>query len=90
MANPKKNRERVRIGHGVAKDDWNESIATPLMRSPFLLWERRTMAEASWGFLEERKMREKRAGGFFPFLEERKMREKSEMMVASSVQLTAV
>ena len=46
------------------------------------------MAEAGRGFLEEmrNKMREKRVGGF---LQERKLREKSEMMVASSVQLTA-
>ena len=35
------------------------------MRSPFLLWERRTMAEAGRGFLEEmrNKMREKRGLG---------------------------
>jgi len=37
------------------------------MRSPFLLWERRTMAEAGQGFLEEmrHKMREKRVWVFF-------------------------
>src|SRR5215216_3186144 len=41
--------------------------STPLMRSPFLLWERRTIAEAGQGFLEEMriKMREKRVGVFF-------------------------
>jgi hypothetical protein len=37
------------------------------MCSPFLLWERRIMTEARWGFLEEmrNKMMEKRVGVFF-------------------------
>ena len=55
------------------------------MHAPFLLWEIRTMVEGGRGFLEEmrNKMRQKRG------LVERKLREKSEMMVASSIQLTA-
>ena len=42
------------------------------MRSPFLLWERRTMAEAGRGFLEEmrKKMREKRSEWGFSSREE--------------------
>jgi hypothetical protein len=53
---------------------WKENIPTSWMRSPSLHWERRTMAEASGGFLEE--------------VEGEADSVKSEMMVASSDQLT--
>ena len=52
----------------------NENIPTSWMRLPSLRWERRTVADASVAFLED----SEGEGDL----------EKSEMMVASSVQLT--
>ena len=62
---PKRRKERELLdqSRGCKTGPWTES--TPLMHSHFLLWERRTMAEAGRGFLEEmrNKMREKRGLG---------------------------
>jgi hypothetical protein len=66
----------VRISYCFAKDFfWKENIPTSRMRSPSLRWERRTMAKVSGGFLEEDEGEADSA--------------KSEMMIASSDQLTA-
>ena len=71
-------KKRVRIGYCFAKVPFfslNENIPTLRICLPSLRWERRTVADASVGFLEDGEGE----GGST----------KSEMMVASSVQLNA-